>query len=341
MKYSFRNDYNQIGSKEILQVLLDNSDSVYVGYGMDEVTNLVTKKVRELVNCDVDVYMLSGGTQTNMIALSKVLNHYEGIICCLSGHINVHETAALEGAGYKLIQVSGLNGKVTKEDVLNVLQKYIDFHMVKPRVVYISNSTEIGTIYTKQELIDLYNVCRENDLYLFLDGARLPVALTSIANDLTLEDVCKYTDYFYLGGTKNGMPYGEMLVIANDEIKKDFLYHLKNKGGMFSKGFVLAHMFLKYLEDDLYLKLATNTNKCAKYLREQIGILGIKEAYVNDTNQIFIELENHIVEELNKDYDFEIWEVDKEKTIIRLVTCFNTTFKSCDSLINDLKKILK
>lgn len=337
MKYSFRNDYNQIGHPKLIETLLKHASDINVGYGFDDVTINLEKKMKNLVKQDVDMYLFSGGTQTNMTLLSKVMQPYEAVIAVDSGHINVHETGAVEGTGHKIITVKGLDGKVTRDDVLNVLKIHQDCHMVKPRCVYISNTTEIGTIYTKQELQDLYECCQQNDLYLFLDGARLPVALTCDDNDLTIEDIARYTDAFYIGGNKNGMPFGEMLLIKDQAIKKDFRYHLKNKGAMLSKTFVLSYLFDCYFENNFYLELASNSNKTAKYLKTKLLENNIELVYVNPTNQIFVRLDNQKVEELNKHFDFEVWEQGDKKTVIRLVTNFNTNYESINCLIEYIK----
>lgn len=336
MKHSFRNDYNTIGHPSILQVLLDNASIVNVGYGFDEETRKLNDTVRKMLNEDVECYALAGGTQTNLIAISKVLLNYEGVISVESGHINVHETAAVEGTGHKIITVPGFNGKVRVEDVKKVMNDYADCHMVKPKMVYISNSTEIGTIYNKEELRKLYEVCKKYELYLFLDGARLPIALTSHENDLTIQDIAKYTDAFYLGGTKNGMPLGELLILKHQDMKKDFRYHLKNKGGMLSKSYFLAYLFNAYLKDDFYLKLASYTNNMARYLVEKLNSIGVKIEYPNPTNQIFCILNDEMLNKIKNDYDFEIWEKRGKETIIRLVTSWCTTRESIDDLINDL-----
>lgn len=337
MKHSFRNDYNTIGHPDILQVLVNNAKVVNVGYGFDEETKKLNEKVKNITKQDVECYALAGGTQTNLIAISKVLFNYEGVISVESGHINVHETAAVEGSGHKIITVPGKNGKVYPEDVENVISNYADCHMVKPSMVYISNSTEIGTVYNKEELINLYNVCKKYNLYLFLDGARLPVALTCEENDMTIEDIAAYTDAFYLGGTKNGMPLGELLVLKHPDMKKDFKYHLKNKGGMLSKSYFLSYMFNAYLKDNFYLNIASKTNEFANYLRSKLTKVGIEIVYPNPTNQIFCSLNDEQLNKIEKDYDFEVWEKRDSGTVIRLVTSWCTTKQAIDDLISDLK----
>lgn len=339
IKYSFRNDYSDVGNPVILEELSKHYGVQYTGYGSDTITKELLDLVRDKTKHNVDIYLFSGGTQTNMTLLSKVLQNYEAVISHNEGHINVHETGAVEGAGKKIIPVEGKNGKVYPEDVIKVMNIYTENYMVKPKVVYISNSTESGTIYTLEELSNLYNVCQKYNLLLFLDGARLPVALTCDGNDLTLELITKYTDAFYLGGTKNGMPYGEMLIIKNDEIKKDFSYHLKNKGAMLSKTFVLSILFKKFLEDDLYLELARNTNETAKLLRELLLENNYEIVYPNQTNQVFLKIDFTALNCLQNLYNFEVWEKHEDYAIIRLVTSWYTKKEYVEEFIFDLKKI--
>lgn len=340
MKYSFRNDYNQVGHPRIIETLLKNAYTMNVGYGEDEITKELEQLISNKVEGKANIHLLVGGTLANKIVISKILRPYEAVISCDTGHINVHETGAVEATGHKIITVTKSDGKLESKDIIEVMKIYNEVHRVFPKVVYISNSTEVGTVYTKNELIDLYNTCRQYKLYLFLDGARLPIALTTKDTDLTLKDIYDYTDVFYISGTKNGMPLGEMIVIKNEEINESFKYHLKNQGGMVSKTFTLSYMFLEYFKDDFYLSLAKNANELAGYLREQFISLNINIKYPNDTNQIFIELDNKIIDKIKKDYEFEIWEKLKDTTIIRIVTSFNTTIEGCKLLIDDLKQLL-
>ena len=336
IKYSFRNDYSDVGNPEILEELSKHYGVQYTGYGSDTVTKQLLELVREKTKQNVDIYLFSGGTQTNMTFISKVLTNYEAVISHKDGHINTHETGSVEGAGKKIIPVEGKNGKVYTEDIEKVMRLHTENYMVKPKLVYISNSTESGTIYSLKELKELYEVCQKYNLLLFLDGARLPVALTSVENDLTLELVAKYTDAFYLGGTKNGMPFGEMLVIKDEESKKDFSYHLKNKGAMLSKTFVLSILFKKFLENDLYLQLAKNTNETAQILREELLANNYEIVYLNPTNQIFVKIDYNMLNTLQNMYNFEIWEKYENYVIIRLVTSWYTEKEACLKLVQDM-----
>lgn len=340
MKYSFRNDYNQVGHPRIIETLLKNAYTMNVGYGEDEITKELEQLISNKVEGKANIHLLVGGTLANKIVISKILRPYEAVISCDTGHINVHETGAVEATGHKIITVTKSDGKLESKDIIEVMNVYNEVHRVFPKVVYISNSTEIGTVYTKKELMELYNTCKKYGLYLFLDGARLPIALTTKNTALTLKDIYDYTDVFYISGTKNGMPLGEMIVIKNDEINDNFKYHLKNQGAMVSKTFTLSYMFMEYFKDDFYLSLAKNANELAGYLREQFISLNINIKYPNDTNQIFIELDNKIIDKIKKDYEFEIWEKLKDTTIIRIVTSFNTTIEGCKLLIDDLKQLL-
>ncbi len=341
MKYSFRNDYNQVGHPRIIEALLKNANVVNSGYGEDVVTKNLKNLLSESVGKEVNIHLLVGGTLANKTVISKMLRPYEAVISCDSGHINVHETGAVEATGHRIISIMKDNGKLSSYDIDEVMKVYNEVHRVHPKAVYISNSTEIGTVYTKKELVEIYACCKKYGLYLYLDGARLPIALTSKSNDITLKDIYDYTDVFYISGTKNGMPLGEILIIKDEDINEKFKYHLKNQGGMVSKTFTLSYMFLEYFKDDFYLTLAKNANDNAEYLRNKFKELNINIVYPNDTNQIFIELEKSVVEKISEDYDFEIWERLESTIIIRIVTTFNTTIESCNELISDLKKLIK
>ncbi len=341
MKYSFRNDYGEIGNPEIIKVLLDSAYEQTVGYGFDPYTEKLERKFRELTKEDLDLYLISAGTQTNMILIDKALSHYEAAIAVDTGHINVHETGAIEGSGHKILTVKGVEGKLTPEEVLEVLIKHSDCHMVIPKLVYISNSTELGTVYRLEELKALYQLCQEKGLYLFIDGARLAAALASKNADYTIVEMAKYSDAFYLGGTKNGVLYGEALLIKNEKLKENFRYHLKNKGGMLAKSYVVAKMFLRLLEDDLYLCQARHANRCADQLIAGIQKLNLSHLPHNHTNQIFLTLRNDVIADLEKDYDFEIWTPGALESTIRLVTSWATDIMMCDQFIQDLEKIVK
>ena len=339
--YSFKNDYSEGAHPRILETLLRTNLEQSEGYGKDTYCEQAEKLIKDkLNNQEVDVHFISGGTQTNLIAISSFLRPYEAVISANTGHIYVNEAGSIEATGHKVIPIDVEDGKLRKEDILLVLTKYSNEHVVKPKLVYISNSTEIGTIYTKSELENLSQVCKENNLILFMDGARLGSAITCRENDLTLEDISKLTDIFYIGGTKNGALLGEALVICNKNLQDDFRYNLKQKGAMLAKGRLLGIQFIELFKDDLFFEIGKHENDMADILREGINNLGYDFFVNSPSNQIFPILNNNVLNELEKYYGFSIWEkVDENRSAIRLVTSFATKKEVCEEFIKVLARI--
>ncbi len=334
----FKNDYNCLGSKEILNKLLGLSDEDNIGYGLDKHTDIAKELIRkEIGNKDADIYFLSGGTITNRIGLYACLKPYEAVIGATSAHINVHETGAVESTGHKVLTIDSQDGKINVKEIKELLDKHQNFHMVKPKCVYISESTELGTTYTKEEISELYKFCKDNDLYLFIDGARLGVAL--IAENISMEFIAKNCDIFYIGGTKNGAPLGEALVITNNTLKREFQYLLKNQGGLLAKGYLCGIIFEELFKNNLYYKNATNSYLMAKKLRMVFKKHNLEEVYENNTNQIFIRINHLTCKKLKEHVLFEISETYKDYVIVRFVTNFNTkeeTILEFDRLLNEL-----
>ena len=341
--YSFKNDYSEGAHKSILEAFLETNMIQETGYGEDSFTEKAKELIKEkLQNKEASIHLLSGGTQTNLIAISAFLRPHEAVISANTGHILVHETGAIEATGHKIISVPSKDGKLVSEDIVNVLESHTDEHMVRPKLVYISNSTEIGTVYTKEELENLYNCCRENRLILFVDGARLGSALCAEGNELTLEDMGRFSDAFYIGGTKNGALFGEALVIINESLKEDFRFHIKQKGGLLAKGRALGLQFFKLFENDLYFDLAKHANQMSKILSDGIRELGYKFLIDSNSNQVFPILPNEIIKKLEKNYAFYIWEkFDEENSVIRLVTSWATPKEEVEVFVEELKKISK
>ena len=337
MKYSFRNDYSEIGHPEILKLLLENTYTQNIGYGFDNETKKLEETVSSIVKQPVNVILASAGTQTNLTVISKILKTYEAVISVDTGHINVHETGAIEATGHKVLCVPGKNGKISPVEIEKIVKLHADCHMVLPKLVYFSNSTELGTTYNKSELEEIYACCKKLGLYVFIDGARLSQAL--VAENITLKDMVDNSDVFYLGGTKNGLPYGEMIVIKDKDIYENFHYHLKNKGAMLAKTFVVSMMFNRLLEDELYLKNAENANKMSQKLKEGLSQIGVEIVYSNKTNQLFIKLSKKTIDELSTLYAFEVWEDLGESQIIRLVTSWATKEECVNDFIEDIKRM--
>ncbi len=339
MRRQFRNDYCELAHPRILEALSKYALEQNEAYGLDYHSKNASKYIKEVFGAqDSDVYFLAGGTQTNLVMISYCLRHYEGVISADTGHINVHESAAIEGHGYKIITIPNTNGKITAEEIRDkVISFHDDIHMVKPRMVYISNSTEIGTIYTEKELRDIYKVCKELDLFFFIDGARLGSALTSKENDLKPELLGSLCDAFYIGGTKNGLLFGEALVINNPLLKKDFRYHIKNSGAMLAKGYAVGIEFEEAFKDGLYLSLAKHTNDVADILKDGFKDLGIK-MLPSPTNQIFAIFDKEKANLFIKEFGCELWEENDNETTIRFVVSFLTTKEDVSSLIDFIKK---
>lgn len=341
MKYRFTNDYSELAHPRVLQRLLECQNEQNIGYGLDSHSDNAKKIIKKVFECEnADVHFLSGGTQTNLTVISYALKPYEAVLSCDTGHINVHETGAVEGTGHKVFTLPNSNGKLTPKDVIEALRINQDCHMVKIKMVYISNSTESGTIYTKNELEELYRVCKENNLYFFIDGARLSSALGSKYNDCKPSDISHNCDVFYAGGTKIGLLNGEALVILNDELKQDFRYHIKNRGAMNAKGFVLGIQFEEVFKDGLYFEMGKKENELAQYLSSGLEKLGVKFFAKVETNQVFIILDNNSIDVLSKDYGFEYWDRREKESCIRLVISFATKKEVVDIFLDDLKIIL-
>lgn len=339
MSRLFKNDYSECAHEEILKAIIDIKNEQNIGYVLDKHSKAAEKSILKTFGCDDgEVFFLTGGTQANMIVLSYLLKPFEAVICCDTGHINVHETGAVEGSGHKIIVCENENGKLLPERVRAVYKKYTDEHMVSPKAIYISDSTEVGTIYTKKELIELKKVCDDLDLYFFIDGARLAVALTCKENDVEPSYLGKICDVFYVGGTKNGFLSGEAVVFTNKNLCKDFRYHIKNRGGMLAKGFVVGAQFERAFKDNLYFDISLTANKTAEYIRE--GLKNVVEfTSCSPTNQIFIKLNADNASKVMEKFGCELWEDLDSNKVIRIVTSFATTIPDCDELIDFIKRL--
>jgi threonine aldolase len=338
--YSFKNDYSEGAHPRILTALIESNLEQENGYGEDRFTEQAKTFIKEkLGHRDVDVHLLSGGTQTNLTAISAFLRPHEAAIAASTGHILTHETGAIEATGHKILSVDTEDGKLNIDHLKKVLQLHTDEHMVKPKLVYISNSTEIGSIYRKSELEDLHHFCKEHNLILFMDGARLGSALSSEESDVKLSDLPLLVDAFYIGGTKNGALIGEALVICREALKEDFRFHLKQKGALLAKGRLLGIQFLELFRDDLFFELAEHANQMAKLLREALSQAGYTFLTHSPSNQIFPILPNSLIVELQKKYAFYIWEsIDAGSSAIRLVTSWATKEEEVLAFIGDLQR---
>lgn len=340
-QYRFFNDYSEGAHPAILELLSKTNFEQQDGYGNDsyslEAADLLKKQME---NPQAAVHFISGGTQANLINLAALMKPYESVIAAQTAHIFVHEAGAIEATGHKINTVETPDGKLTPEKIQAMVDEHTDEHMVKPRVVFISNSTEVGTIYLRGELEQISQVCRKNGLYLYLDGARLGSALASEESDLTLPDISRLVDVLYLGGTKNGALFGEAIVINNPTLQADFRYHLKQRGALLAKGRLLGLQFLALLRDDLYLDLARHANRLAGKLSQGFAAQGFPFLTASSTNQIFPILPNALIDELQKSYGFYIWaKVDASHSAIRLVTSWATKEEKVDDFLGAVKAL--
>lgn len=342
MKFSFKNDYSEGCHPKILEALAKYNLDQQNGYGLDEycknAENLILEKIKSPHS---KVHFVSGGTQANLIVISSILKPHESVIAANTGHIFTNESGAIEATGHKVHGVETTDGKLKPEDIQKVLDVHTNVpHQVKQKLVYISNSTEIGTIYSKDELKNLSKLCKEKNLYLFMDGARLGHALTCETNDLTTEDVAKLTDIFYLGGTKNGALIGEAIVINNQNLQEEFGFHLKQKGAMLAKGRLLGIQFQELLKDDLYWELAEHANQQAMKLKTAFTEIGCDFLAETFTNQIFPILENSKIEKLSEKFDFYVWKkIDSEKSAIRIITSWATYNAVVENFCDEILKL--
>ncbi len=341
-KYSFLDDYSEGCHPAILEALVQTNLVQQSAYGNDDYCELAKSRIRKhLCRKDIEIFFVSGGTLGNIIITSSALRSHEAIISAHSGHIVVRETGAIEATGHKIISVPSNNGKLTPADITSTLANnaYAP-HMAKPRLVYISNATETGTVYTKSELTSLFETCQSNNLLLLMDGARLGTALSSGTSDLTLQDISQLTDIFWIGGTKAGAMIGEAIVIPNQILAEDFAFHIKQRGALLAKGRLLGLQFSTLFEDDLFFKLTKSSNDLAQKIARGIVDAGHTLAAKTESNQIFPILPNTTIEKLKKSFDFYVWEkVDEEKSVIRLVTSWATDEKQVDAFINTVEKM--
>lgn len=339
MKYNFRNDYAEGCHPSVLKLLQETNYIQQEGYGMDDYSLKAKGLIKKAINIpQADVHFVTGGTQVNLIVIASILRAHEAVISVDTGHIFTNEAGAIEATGHKVCAIGSEDGKLNPDLIQSILDQNLNVpHVVKPRLVYISNSTEIGTIYSLSELKEISIFCKKNNLYLFLDGARLGCALTAESNDVTLEDIAKYTDIFYIGGTKNGALLGEAIVITNPNLKPDFMFHLKQKGALLSKGRILGIQFLALFTDNLFFELGAHANLMTLQIKNALADKHIPILVDAPTNQIFPILPNLKLEKLAEKFEFYVWKkIDEKHSAIRLVCSWNTQQIAVDSLIDQL-----
>ena len=341
----FQCDYNEGAHPLILQRLAETNMEQTIGYGEDHYCDEARALIRKACQRDdADVHFLVGGTQTNTTVISHTLRPYQGVISAVSGHINVHETGAIEATGHKVLAIDSPDGKLTALQIEQAMQAHLNEdgpeHMVQPGMVYLSFPTEVGTVYTRSELEAINAVCRKYSLPLFVDGARLGYGLCSPESDITLPQLAQLADVFYIGGTKVGALFGEAVVITNEALKRDFRYSIKRHGGMLAQGRLLGLQFATLFTDNLYMNIARHAIDEAMRIKEALHEEGIKFLIDSPTNQQFPIFTNAQLEMLGKKYRFSIWQqMDDNRTAVRICTSWATKSENVDLLIEDIKKI--
>ena len=339
----FRSDYSQGAHPKVMEALAKTNMEHHDGYGLDDHCFNAAEMVKSLIGKpDASVHMMVGGTPCNVTVIAAALRPYEGVIAPRSGHAYFHETGAVEGTGHRVITVDGINGKLNPSMIDKAFDEYEDEHTVVPKMVYISQPTEIGSIYSKEEVIAIKNKCDERGLYLYVDGARLGAALTSKYNDLSIQELADLCDVFYIGGTKNGALFGEALVINNPAIDDHFRWMIKRQNGMLAKGRLIGVQFEALLEggeESLYFELARRSNELADKLKTGLEEFGVEFYSESQTNQIFPMLPAAVVEKLEEEFFFYRWAPEENGKIpVRFVVGWGTTEEDVDSLLDAVKK---
>jgi len=344
----FNNDYNHGAHPAILKALAATNDDAYEGYGLDPwceaAAAQIVKYFDEPQAASADVHFMVGGTQANFTIISAALRPWQSVISAHSGHINVHETGAVEHIGHKIEVLPAENGKITAEQVEALAHDYrvstIPEHITQPKMVYISFPTETGSLYSLAELEAMRKVCDEYGLYLFVDGARMGYGLASLENDVSLADIARLCDAFYIGGTKCGALFGEAMVILNDELKRDFRSSIKQNGGMLAKGWLLGLQFFTLFEDGLYFDITKHAIVQAMRIREAFVAAGVELYEDSPTNQQFVVLDEEQMRVLGEKYIYEYEaSLGKGKHAVRFCTSWSTSDEDVDALVADIAKL--
>ena len=347
-RYNFSCDYLEGAHPKIVQRMAEENALQEPGYGTDSVSESAREKIRGAVGIpDAEVYFLVGGTQTNQLAAAAFLRPWEAMVAADTGHINVHETGAIEATGHKVIAMPGTDGKLTPAAIADAAAQHCaapgvyDEHMVLPRMVYVSDATELGTVYTKAELTALRAACDAHGIYLYLDGARLAQALTAAGNDLQPEDLPRLCDAFYIGGTKNGLLFGEAMVIVNDALKPGFRRAMKRNGAMLAKGRLLGVQFAAAMAHDLWLDMGRHADAQAQRIAAALTDRNVPMYVPSPTNQIFPILSDAQIARLQEQVAFYTnARVDATHQAVRFVTSWATTDAQVDALLAVLAQVL-
>lgn len=335
---SFESDYIAGAHPKVLARLMETNMEPLGGYGTDRYCESAREKIKKACACpQADVHFLVGGTQTNAIVISSVLNEYEGVIAAKTGHVSLHEAGAIEYTGHKVLELEQENGKISADCLKQHLEIFYGDenhdHMVFPGMVYISHPTEYGTLYNKKELEELSEVCHSYEIPLYMDGARLGYGLMSRETDVTMADIARLCDVFYIGGTKVGALCGEAVVFTKGNMPKHFMTTIKQKGALLAKGRVLGVQFDTLFTDNLYFEISRHAIDMAEQLKKMLLKKGYRFYMESPTNQQFVIVENAKLEKLKESVAVSFWEkYDETHTVIRLATSWSTIPEDMDEL---------
>ena len=339
---SFESDYTIGAHEKILTRMQEINMVQQKGYGTDKICESAKEKIRKACGCEeAQVYFLVGGTQTNSIVISTMLERYEGVVAAQTGHVSLHEAGAIEYTGHKVQEIPGYDGKIDVRELSGFLKTFWEDgnheHMVFPGMVYISHPTEYGTLYSLKELKEISQVCRKYDIPLYMDGARLGYGLMSADTDVSLPDIARYCDAFYIGGTKVGALFGEAVVFTKKNMPKFFMTMVKQQGALLAKGWLLGLQFDTLFTNNLYYEISKNAIDMAELLKEGFRKKGYKFFIDSPTNQQFIIMENEVMERLRSKVAFSFWEkYDENHTIVRFATSWATKREDVEKVISFL-----
>lgn len=343
-KLSFASDYMEGAHPAILDRMRETNLRRSAGYGLDKYSEAAREAIRRACGCpEAEVFFLVGGTQTNVTVIDGLLQSYQGVIAAESGHISVHEAGAIEFGGHKVLALSHQSGKIRAEQIERYVSEFQEDgnhdHMVWPGMVYLSQPTEYGTLYSLEELQEIRRVCEEKNLLLYLDGARLAYALACPENDVSLADLAKLCDVFYIGGTKCGALFGEAVVIPKKQLLPHFFTIMKQHGALLAKGRMLGIQFEQLFAENLYYRIGESALEGADRIRQTLVKCGYELCFDSPTNQIFVVLENAELRRLQERVEFSFWEIkDEQHTVVRFVTSWATAAEDVDALLKILEE---